>query len=124
MATKSQGTMPELDAQESHLRIRRVANRSRRIENSIATPTLRKSSIYLRLKRWSKLSRFVAFCLNFQGFSRDAVACIYVFVMLGLYIWVLISNQYPYVIKGWAAYRLGAGFKQFIKFLTRDSASS
>lgn len=71
------------------------------------------------VRRWSKHSRLVSFIVNFHGFSRDGVATLYVFFMLALCTWLLFSSQSPTAIRIWAAYKLGAGFKQFTRFLTR-----
>jgi hypothetical protein len=76
-------------------------------------------SLYRTIKRWSNLSQIVSSLVNFKGFSRDGVATIYVFVILGLCVYILLSSRTPIVIKMWAVYRLGAGFKAFAKFLTR-----
>jgi hypothetical protein len=124
MANKSQESLPKPTLQKPSLSIKGVNGESNSIEDSTSAPLLREPSLYRMLKRWSKLSGFVAFCLNFKGFSRDAVASIYVFLMLGLCIWILISSQFPYAVKGWAAYRLGYGFKEFTKFLTRGNSDS
>jgi len=86
-------------------------------ESKVTTkPT--KHVLHSALKRWSNLSFFLSSLLNFKLFTRQGVAVLYVFVMLVLCIWLLASNS-PVIIKTWAAYRLGVGFKEFIKFLTR-----